>query len=224
MNRAAPLNDMPSLAPAGQEARPSANDAITPSFKNRIETALAILFGLIFLVLSAIVSVETIARKVFNTSLQGADELGGYALAIGSTIAFSLALMGRAHIRVDVFHERLPVRAQALLNWLSITSLAALGLFIAWVASKVLVDTLEYGSTAPTPWATPLIYPQSVWCAGLIIFALVASAYAIRASALLFNGLTDKLNRDFSPKSAKEELKEELIDLAQRQDAPGAPS
>jgi hypothetical protein len=39
-------------------------------------------------------------------SLQGADELGGYALAVGSTIAFSLALMGRNHIRVDVFHER----------------------------------------------------------------------------------------------------------------------
>ena len=40
----------------------------------------------------------------------------------------------------------------------------------------------------------------------------------IRATVLLFTGRLDKLNTDFHPKSAKEELKEELEDLAQRQD------
>ncbi|TMH07891.1 MAG: TRAP transporter small permease, partial [Betaproteobacteria bacterium] len=34
---------------------------------------------------------------------------------------------------------------------------------------------------------------------------------------LLATGRIDVLNRDFHPKSAKEELKEELDDLAQRQ-------
>ena len=63
----------------------------------RIEGILAGVFGAIFLALSAIVTIETIARKVFSFSIQGADELGGYALAIGSTLAFSLALMGRNH-------------------------------------------------------------------------------------------------------------------------------
>ena len=53
--------------------------------KAQIERTLGILFGLIFLGLSGVVSVETIMRKLFNMSLQGADELGGYALAIGAT-------------------------------------------------------------------------------------------------------------------------------------------
>ena len=185
--------------------------------KNRIESFLATVFGGIFLLLSVVVVVETVSRKVFNTSLQGADELGGYALAVGSTIAFSLALMGRAHIRVDVFHEKFPRALQAALNWLSIVSLAVLGLFIAWVAWKVVGDTRQYGSTAQTPWATPLIWPQSVWYAGLAIFALVATGYAARATLLLASGRIDELNHDFHPKSAKEELKEELEDLAQRQ-------
>ena len=44
---------------------------------------------------SLVVAVETVMRKVFNVSLQGADELGGYALAVGATIAFSMALLGR---------------------------------------------------------------------------------------------------------------------------------
>ena len=184
--------------------------------KDRIETLLATVFGGIFLGLSVVVAVETISRKVFNVSLQGADELGGYALAVGSTIAFSLALMGRNHIRVDVFHDKFPRGMQAALNWLSIVSLAALGAFIAWIAFKVIGDTRQYGSTAQTPWATPLIWPQSVWYVGLVIFALVSFGYAVRATFLLLTGRIDALNRDFHPKSAKEELKEELEDLAQR--------
>lgn len=185
--------------------------------KDRVESLLATVFGGIFLLLSVVVAVETISRKVFNISLQGADELGGYALAVGSTIAFSLALMGRNHIRVDVFHDKFPKWLQAALNWLSIASLAVLGLFIAWVAWKVIGDTRQYHSTAQTPWATPLIYPQGVWYAGLAAFALVATGYAVHATMLLAGGKIDQLNRDFHPKSAKEELKEELDDLAQRQ-------
>jgi TRAP-type C4-dicarboxylate transport system permease small subunit len=136
---------------------------------------------------------------------------------VGSTIAFSLALMGRNHIRVDVFHEKFPRALQAVLNWLSIVALAVLGIFIAWIAWKVIADTRLYHSTAQTPWATPLIIPQSVWYAGLVAFALVATGYAVRATILLISGRIDALNIDFHPKSAKEELKEELEDLAQRQ-------
>lgn len=197
------------------QASPPASIAM----KDRIESLLATVFGGIFLLLACVVAIETVSRKLFNVSLQGADELGGYALAVGSTIAFSLALMGRNHIRVDVFHEKFPRALQAFLNWFSIVTLAALGTFVAWLATKVITDTQQYGSTAPTPWATPLIWPQAVWYAGLVIFALVSLGYALRASWLLLNGRIDQLNHDFHPKSAKEELKDELEDLAQRQSA-----
>src|SRR5437773_4886474 len=183
------------------------------------ESTLANIFGLIFLALSVIVTVETIARKVFTFSLQGAGELGGYALALGSTLAFSLALIGRNHIRVDVFHEFFSRRMQAALNWLSITMIALFAVVIALVSIKVLRETVEYGSTAQTPWATPLIYPQSLWYAGFVLFMLVAIGYAARATYLLFKGRIDELNVEFHPKSAKEELKEELEDLEHRQTA-----
>ena len=212
MSAAPPLH-----APGAAPARPASATQESLNVKDRIESLLATVFGGIFLLLSVVVAVETISRKLFNVSLQGADELGGYALAVGSTIAFSLALMGRNHIRVDVFHEKFPRGMQALLNWLSIVALAVLGAFIAWIAFKVIGDTLQYGSTAQTPWATPLIWPQGVWYAGLVIFALVAIGYAVRATALLLSGRIDTLNHDFHPKSAKEELKEELDDLAVRQ-------
>jgi TRAP-type C4-dicarboxylate transport system permease small subunit len=203
-------------APAPQAAA-AATEGRKSNMKDRIETLLATVFGGIFLGLAVVVAVETISRKLFNVSLQGADELGGYALAVGSTIAFSLALMGRNHIRVDVFHDKFSRGLQAALNWLSIVTLAAFAVFIAWIAFKVIDDTLQYGSTAQTPWATPLIWPQSVWYVGLVTFALLAAGYAVRATLLLFANRIDTLNHDFHPRSTKEELKEELEDLAHRQ-------
>jgi TRAP-type C4-dicarboxylate transport system permease small subunit len=192
---------------------------------NPVQRLLAWVFGAIFIALSIVVSVETLARKVFNYSIQGADELGGYALAAGSVIAFSLALVGRNHIRVDVFHERFPKRLQAVLNVLAYALLAVFALLMAFVAFKVVTDTLAYRSTAPTPWQTPLIWPQSIWYAGLVVFALVTVWYAARAVWLLAHGRIDEVNHDFQPKSTKEEVKEELADFAARRGAtPAAPS
>jgi TRAP-type C4-dicarboxylate transport system permease small subunit len=181
-----------------------------------VQRILAWVFGAIFLALSIVVSVETLARKLFNYSIQGADELGGYALAAGSVIAFSLALVGRNHIRVDVFHESFSKRMQAVLNVLSYVLMAVFAVLMAWVALKVVTDTLAYGSTAPTPWQTPLIWPQSVWYAGLVVFAIATVGYAVRAVWLLAGGDIERVNRDFPPKSTKQEVKEELDDFAQR--------
>jgi TRAP-type C4-dicarboxylate transport system permease small subunit len=187
----------------------------------RIESILANIFGVIFLVLAVVITVETLARKIFTFSIQGADELAGYSLAIGSTIAFTLALAGRNHIRVDVFHELFPPRVKAALNWISIVLLAALAVLFVAVSWRVLSESLEYRSTAQTPWATPLIWPQSLWYAGLVFFMLVALGFAARATYLLAKGRIEELNEEFHPKSAKEELKEELDDFAHRSAAAG---
>jgi TRAP-type C4-dicarboxylate transport system permease small subunit len=185
----------------------------------RIEAIIANLFGVIFLGLAAVVTIETLSRKLFNFSLQGADELGGYALAVGSTLAFSLALIGRNHIRVDVFHELLPRRVKAALNWLSIVLLAAMAILFVAVSLRVLQESLEYRSTAQTPWATPLIYPQSAWYAGLVIFMLVAVGFAARATWLLAMRRIDELNEAFHPRSTKEELSKEIEDYRHRSGA-----
>jgi len=181
--------------------------------KDSIERWLGTVFGLIFVGLSLLVTVETIVRKVFNFSLQGADELGGYSLAVGGTIAFSLALMGRTHIRVDVFHEHFPNAVKAVLDWLSAVSLAAFAVLIAWLAWYVIKDTTAYMSVSQTPWATPLKYPQTAWLIGLIVFAAVAVLMAARASWLLLRGEVVQLDREFGPRSTREEVDEELADL-----------
>jgi TRAP-type C4-dicarboxylate transport system permease small subunit len=180
------------------------------------DEVLSVLFGFIFIGLSLVVTVETVLRKLFSVSIQGADELGGYALAVGATLAFAIAATGRNHIRVDVIHSHLPRGLQAALNWTSVVMLASFSSLLAFLAFRVIVDTMSFHSVAQTPWATPLIYPQSVWFAGLAIFAMVTCALALRATQLLISGRVEELNDEFQPKSAKEELDEELQSIADR--------
>ncbi len=174
------------------------------------------LFGLLFLALSFLVAAETLLRKLFNVSLQGADELGGYALAVGSGLAFSIALIGRAHIRIDLVHRHLPSPLQGVMNWLAIVLMALFAGLLARVCYMVVVDTMAYKSTAATPWATPLIYPQGVWYGALLIFALIAFGLALRASWLLVRGRLERLNDEFQPRGVTEELREEIEDLVRR--------
>lgn len=174
------------------------------------------IFGWSLLFLSAFVALETVMRKVFNTSLQGADELGGYVLAFGSSLAFVVTLAERAHIRIDVLHQKFPVRLQSLIDWLSAISMAILGCFLLYVGWFVLKDTLAYGSTAATPWATPLIWPQGAWYAALAVFSIAAIVQSTRATWLFFKGRHNTLAAEFNPKGAADELAEELQELKKR--------
>lgn len=174
-------------------------------------------FGLILLALSLFVAAETLSRKLFNFSFQGADELGGYVLAVGGALSFTIALLQRAHIRIDIVHERLPTFVQAIMNWLSALSLGAMGVFLARYCWLVIRDTLDYGSTAPTAWATPMIYPQAVWYLCLLIFSVTSILLAVTATRHLLTGNLAALNEDFKPKGVMEELHEELGDIDRRQ-------
>ncbi len=183
---------------------------------DRLATWISRLFGWSFLFLSGFVALETVLRKLFNTSLQGADELGGYILAIGASLSFIVAMIDRAHIRIDVLHARFPIRLQALIDWLSVLSFGVLGLFFLYVGWFVISDTLAYGSTAATPWRTPLIWPQAAWYGGLAIFALCSFVMTARATRLFLSGQQQRLAREFNPKSAEDELSEEIEQLRDR--------
>jgi len=173
-------------------------------------------FGYLCIALSVFISIEVIMRKLFSASLQGADELGGYVLAITSVIAFGVALVGNSHIRIDLVHYKFPLKMQALLNWAAYLSILLLAGMLAYASVGVLQETLSYGSTAPTPWATPLKYPQFFWSIGLVLFCLLAGYYFLSATWLLVTGRWNDLRILFQPKGSADEVKEELKDLTQR--------
>jgi TRAP-type C4-dicarboxylate transport system permease small subunit len=173
-------------------------------------------FGYLTIALSIFVSVEVIARKLFSVSLQGADELGGYVLAITSTLAFCIALIGDSHIRIDILHYKFPPKMQAFLNWFAMLATLFIAFLLVFTGFQVISETISYGSTAPTPWATPLKFPQALWLIGLILFFALSCYYFFGATKLLLGRRWDDLRITYQPKGSADEVKEELQDLAQR--------
>ncbi len=182
----------------------------------RLERLSAWVFGLSFLFLALAVAVETVMRKVFNKSLQGVDELGGYVLAVGAALSFAIALRERTHIRIDVVHERLPKALRVLLNALALPSLTACAAAIAYMAWFALGDTIQFNATAQTPWATPLRYPQTAWVMALCVFVLFALVETVVMLFTLLTGRFADMDRRYGPRGAKDELDEELADLKAR--------
>jgi TRAP-type C4-dicarboxylate transport system permease small subunit len=182
----------------------------------RLETLAASLFGLAFLALAAAVTVEVIMRKVFNRSLQGVDELGGYILAIAGALSFAVALAARAHIRIDIVHDRLPRWLRIPLNLvaaLTIVVCAAAVLRMAWFAYD---ESAVLGATAQTPWATPLKYPQGLWVVAITPFLIVGLVGVLRILLLLAKGDARRVDHWYGPRTPREELEDELADLKAR--------
>jgi len=159
--------------------------------------------------LSTITCVEMLGRKAFGFSLQGVDEIGSYTYGIVGAFGFAFALITRSHVRVDFLLSRFSGWMKSLLNLVAMLSLAALSLLCLWRGWRVVVESVELGSTAATPLATPMWIPQSIWLVGYVMFALVAGWAAFDATRLFVRGSTAELNARFGPQTLEEEIEAE---------------
>ena len=143
------------------------------------------------LLAAGLIGFEVVARKFFQFSLGGADELASYALAISIAWGCSSALFDRAHIRIDALYLRLPIALRAILDVVSLLAFAALIGLLSYRGLNVLQNTLEMNSRSNTPLSTPLVIPQSLWLAGIAFFFLSLVLLLVRTSSAL-------LSRDFA--------------------------
>lgn len=171
----------------------------------RCADGLTMACGWWFLVLSVLTCVEMVGRKFLGFSMQGINELGGYTLAVTSALAFSSALLLRAHTRVDYMISRLPATMRAVLNCTAMVSLAAMALFVTWRGFDVVWESVALGATSVTPLKTPLWLPQSLWLLGWSVFAAIAAVQALHALALLVKDV-NTVNRLYGTPTLAEEI------------------
>lgn len=182
----------------------------------------AILSGYAVLAIAFLTGVEIIGRKFFSFSLQGVDDYGGYVLAITAAVGACYTMAQRGHTRIDLFLVRMPKRVQRWLNVVAMITLAGLATYSALRGWTVLAESIEFQSVSSTPAQTPLWAPQTLWLAGLVLFAVFALAYAAHALLLLVRGAPE-LNRWYGPHTVQEELEEELAAARERDVHRGTP-
>lgn len=178
----------------------------------RVARFLTLACGWWFIGLSVMTCVEMVSRKLFNYSLQGVDEIGGYTLAVTSAIGFSYALLLRAHTRVDFLLAKLPVGLRAFLNLFAMVSLAGMVLFAVYRCYIVPAESVEFQSVSTSPLQTPLWIPHSLWFLGWVLFAFCAALLAGHATYLFVRD-RDELNQRYGPLTLDEEIKAEAGDV-----------
>ncbi len=91
---------------------------------------------------------DIVARRLFNHSVQGVNEVGAYLLAIVSAFGFASALLQKAHTRVDFLFPYMPKLMVSVLNLLAMVTLALLAAVSAWYGYTVLDESLLFDSRA----------------------------------------------------------------------------
>lgn len=153
--------------------------------EERMMRFVALAAGYALLVQAVLTAFEIVSRKLFNHSLQGVDELGGYVLAISASVGFGYAAVTHAHTRVDFALKHAPIALRSVLHLLASLVLLGVSSGMLWFAVKSLRSSIRLGSTATTPLQTPLWIPQGLWVIGLVMFVVVALVLLLRCIARL---------------------------------------
>jgi TRAP-type mannitol/chloroaromatic compound transport system permease small subunit len=127
---------------------------------------IALLCGIVLMGAVALIMIEVLGRQFPALRVGGADELSGYVMAAIATWGFSYALVERAHVRIDLIHNRLPVLGRAVFDIVALASVLLVAVLVAWHAYDVLGKSLARGSRSNTPLGVPLWMPQIVWFGG----------------------------------------------------------
>lgn len=172
--------------------------------------------GALILAAAVLIGIDVTLRKLFDTSIGGADELAGYALALGTAWSLGAALLDRAHIRIDSLYVMFPRGLRLALDLFGIALFLAFFGLVARHGWNVLEQSWVSGSRSQSALQTPTVLPQSIWLAGLALFFVVGLLLLIRAVELIARGRAGEAAQAISTRSAVEELEEEIRDLQQR--------
>src|SRR5439155_26481648 len=103
----------------GQDARPQGTRELI-ALAQRL-TRVGLWFGgALVLAAALLIGVDVTLRKFFNASIGGADELAGYALALGTAWSLAATLLDRAHIRIDSLYVLFPRWLRLALDFIGI--------------------------------------------------------------------------------------------------------
>ncbi|TNF57931.1 MAG: TRAP transporter small permease [Rhodobacteraceae bacterium] len=153
----------------------------------RLNTAIAILIGVVLFACAALVIVDIVLRRL-GASLGGTDEISGYVMAIATSWGMAYTLLELGHVRIDLLRAKLAQRSRVLMDLLSLAVLAGTVTLVAWKAWPVVARSLANGSTANTPLETPLALVQLPWFAGWVWFALMSWATLVVAAMMVLKG------------------------------------
>jgi TRAP-type C4-dicarboxylate transport system permease small subunit len=183
-----------------------------------VAAGMAHLAGWNYIACALFITADIVGRNLLGVSSAATVEVTGYMLAGGIAWALAHTLARGAHIRVDVWVNRLPLRLRAALHLLALLLLGAFGAFCAWAAWSLVDESLLFDAHDNSALRVPLAVPQGVWLFGLLAFCAMVLALALEAALLLLSGEAEELDRLLGSRTVDDDAAEalEAVEMARR--------
>ena len=165
--------------------------------------------GATLLAAALMVTVDVLARKIFNVTMSGSDEYSGYVFSATTTWAYSYCLLHRSNVRIDALYNLLPRRVTATLD---VVGLALLMYYMSYMTYFALVsfqNSWVSNSVSITTLGTPQWIPQLFWVAGLVLFLATLVFVVLYALVALLQRNWDLVAEIAGVPSIAEVMKEE---------------
>lgn len=119
---------------------------------NRIGDALGWISSILFLLLLVNVVYDVVMRYVFNDVSIAFQEMEWHLFSAVFLLGVPFAIRSAGHVRVDVFYERLSLRAKAIVDLLgTVIFLIPFCLLVAWFGIDFAKESYLLGETSGDP-------------------------------------------------------------------------
>jgi TRAP-type C4-dicarboxylate transport system permease small subunit len=166
--------------------------------------------GWCYLAMTALICFDIVARRVLGFSSGATSELSGYLLGIGMAWGLAGTLLDRAHVRIDLLVQKLPLGVRAWLHVAALAVLLVVAGFFAWGSASLAIDSYQLHATDVSLLRTPLVLPQALWAAGFALFFVVALGLCARVLAALAGREPAKVEKALGTRGYQDEVAETL--------------
>ncbi len=159
---------------------------------DRLIRAIGHLFSWIWVVLMAVIILNVVMRYALGEGRIEFEELQWHLYALGWLLGLSYCFVADDHVRVDLIHDRLPLKAQAWIELFGLLFLLTPFLVIVlWYAVPFITYSWELGEVSEAPGGLPYRWLiKSTLLVGFALLAVAAVSRLSRVCALLLGGRT----------------------------------
>lgn len=183
---------------------------------------MAYVAGWNYVLCALFITADIVGRSVFGVSSAATVEISGYMLACGISWSLAHTLAERAHIRVDVLINRMPLRPRALLHLFALLPLGLFAAFLAWAGWQLLDESLMFDAHDNSALHIPMAVPQGIWAFGLGAFLVMIAALLLEALLGLFCGRYEEIASLLGSRSIDDEAEEALEAVGMARQETGA--
>ena len=175
-----------------------------------LASVMAHLAGWNYVACALFITFDVVGRSAFGISSTATVEVTGYMLAIGIAWGLAHTLARRAHIRVDVWVNRLPLRLRSWLHLLSLLLLGVFAGFCAWAALSLVDESLLFDAHDNSALRIPLVIPQGLWTFGILAFCVMILVLLLESLLAIITGEPEALDRLLGSRTIDDEAAEAL--------------